>query len=74
MIINGVRFYLRDDCDTLLCKLQNIADDYYYNNNPCDIDKVEDAIDRLETAIDSNDIRTMQSIFNGFHVLFKRYA
>ena len=62
-----------DDADTLLCKLQNKADDYYYDGTECDIDKVESDIEMLEIAISKNDIRTMDKMISEYHQLFKRY-
>lgn len=71
--VNGVRYHVVDDADTLLCKLQNKADDYYYDNMGCDIDKVESDIDVLEKAISENDIKAMDKMISEYHQLFKRY-
>ena len=49
--VNGIRYHVVDDADTLLCKLQNKADGYYYDNKVCNIDKVESDIDALKKAI-----------------------
>lgn len=69
----GNKFYLVDDCDTLLCKLENIAHDYYMDDEKCDIDKIENDIGSLQNAIATNDTETMQGIFNEYSQLFKRY-
>ena len=71
--VNGVRYHVVDDADTLLCKLQNKADDYYYSGKDCEIDKVESDIDKLEKAISKQDIRTMDKMISEYHQLFKRY-
>jgi uncharacterized protein YerC len=68
-----IQYYLKDDCDTLLCKLENIANDYYYYDKPCNIDKIESDIERLEMAISINDYKTMRSLLNNYMALFKRY-
>lgn len=69
----GNKFYLNDDCDALLCKLENIADNYYLNDVICNIDKIELDIEKLENAIENNDINTMQNILDNYRNLFKRY-
>lgn len=71
--VNGIRYHVVDDADTLLCKLQNKADGYYYDNKVCNIDKVESDIDTLEKAISENDIKTMDKMISEYHQLFKRY-
>lgn len=65
--VNGVRYHVVDDADTLLCKY------YYYDNMRCDIDNVESDIDVLEKAISENDIKTMDKMISEYHQLFKRY-
>ena len=55
--VNGVRYHVVDDADTLLCKLQNKAAD----------------IDVLEKAISENDIKTMDKMISEYHQLFKWY-
>ena len=71
--VNGIKFYLRDDIDTLICKLQNIKDDYYYNNKSCNINKNEDDLKVLITAFEEDDVSTMKKLWNEYHMLFKRY-
>ena len=71
--VNGIKFHLIDDIDTLICKLQNIRDAYYYDNEPCDIDKIESDIEALKVAYDANDIATMKRYHNEYAPLFKRY-
>ena len=65
--VNGIRYHVVDDADTLLCKLPNKADGYYYDN------KVESDIDALKKAISENDIKTMDKMISEYHQLFKRY-
>ena len=66
-------YSLCDDCDTLLVKLQNKIDDYYYEGIKVDIDKLEEVADKLENAIDSNNKKLMRSILNSYSTMFKRY-
>lgn len=70
---NGSKFYVIDDAATLLCKLQNKADEYYHDDKDCNIDKVEQDIETLERAISVNDIKTMDKLISEYHQLFKRY-
>ena len=73
LMVNGIKYYVTDDADTLLCKLQNKADDYYYDDKDCDIDKIEADIKVLERAIVQNDIKVMDRMVSEYHQLFKRY-
>lgn len=70
----GNKFYLVDDCDTLVCKLGNTVHDHYVNDEKCDnIDKIENDIERLQDAIDTNNTGVMQELLNEYSQLFKRY-
>ena len=73
MFVNGIKYNLIDDCDTLICKLENKIDDFYYDNVKCDIDKLEADLQKLQHAIDNNDRNIMQIVFNEYHTMFKRY-
>lgn len=72
--VNGIKYNLIDDCDTLLVKLENITYDYYVNDidrkNIDEIDKDETA---LREAIENDDYAVMQTMWNKYHTLFKRY-
>lgn len=71
--VNGIKYYVVDDADTLLCKLQNKADEFYLEDKPCNIDKIEADIEKLETAIAKNNIKTMDTMISEYQTLFKRY-
>ena len=73
MVLNGIKYNLIDDCDTLICKLGNKIDDFYYDDVKCDIDKLEADLEKLQNAIDNNDRNIMQVVFNEYHTMFKRY-
>ena len=70
--VKGIKYYVIDDAQTLLCKLQNKVD-AYYDGNECNIDKLEADIEILEKAISCNDITTMDTMISNYSSLFKRY-
>lgn len=74
-MINGHKFYLLDDCDALLCKLENIFYDYCMDDNVSyeKVVETEDEIKKLQNAINKNDVEVMQQMLNKYHTLFKRY-
>ena len=47
MKVNGNVYHIIDDIDTLICKLENIRSDYYLNDKPCNIDKIEHDLSEL---------------------------
>lgn len=72
----GNKFYLVDDCDTLICKLENTVHDHYHyiDGAKCgNIDIIENDIERLQDAIDTNNTGVMQELLNEYSQLFKRY-
>lgn len=71
--VNGITCHLRDDCDTLLCKLDNAAFERFMEGEYEKSEKLEEARDRLEVAIDRRDRETMQDILNEYSGMFKRY-
>lgn len=71
--VKGIKYYVIDDAQTLLCKLQNKVDAYYYDGNECNIDKLEADIEILDKAISCNDITTMDTMISNYSSLFKRY-
>lgn len=74
MNVKGINYYLRDDCDTLICKLENQIDDFYYNDTPVkSIDNLEYDLETLENAVSKWDYKTMQIMLDKYHTLFKRY-
>lgn len=73
VIYKKSQFYLHDDCDTLLVKLENIIHDYYISDIKCDIEKMEKDREILENAIKINDTKTMQYVLDNYSTLFKRY-
>ena len=72
---NGSTFYLRDDCDTLICKLENKINDLEFNPgcDKCKLDKYYEDLDDLERAFVENDIKEMNRLMNEYHQWFKRY-
>jgi hypothetical protein len=73
MVVNGVKYYLVDDCCILSVKLQNAIDDFYYDDKPCNINKLENDLETLDEARRTDDYKTMQRIFNQYMHWFKRY-
>lgn len=72
--VNGISYSLRDDCDTLLCKLDNAAFERFMEGEYEKSEKLEEARDRLEIAIRRRDAETMQAILDEYHGMFKRYS
>lgn len=71
--VNGITYHLRDDCDTLLCKLDNAAFESFMEGEYEKSEKLEEARDRLEVAINRRDRETMQAILEEYSGMFKRY-
>lgn len=72
--VNGIKYNLIDDCDTLLVKLENITYDYYVNDiDRKNIDEIEKDEAALREAIENDDYAVMQTMWNKYHTLFKRY-
>lgn len=71
--INGITYHLADDCDTLLCKLDNAAFESFMEGDYDRNEKLENDRDRLEIAINRNDLETMQEMLNEYSGMFKRY-
>ncbi len=71
--VNGISYSLRDDCDTLLCKLDNAAFESFMEGEYDRNEKLENDRDRLEIAISRNDLETMQELLNEYRGMFKRY-
>ena len=72
--VNGIRYHLRDDCDTLLCKLDNAAYEAFMDGDYDRNEKLENDRDRLEIAINHNDLETMQAMLENYRWMFKRYS
>ena len=72
--VNGIRYHLRDDCDTLLCKLDNAAYESFMEGDYERNARLEEDRDRLEIAISRNDLETMQAILENYRGMFKRYS
>lgn len=72
--VNGISYSLRDDCDTLLCKLDNAAFESFMEGDYDRSEKLESERDRLEIAINRNDLETMQAILDNHRTMFKRYS
>lgn len=73
--VNGIKYYLSDDCDTLVCKLENALNDLYMDSNSDEskIDKLESDLEKLQSAIENNNRTSMQTILDKYHHWFKRY-
>ena len=71
--VNGITYHLRDDCDTLLCKLDNAVFESFMEGEYERSEKLEEARDRLEVAISRRDRETMQAILEEYSGMFKRY-
>lgn len=71
--VNGITYHLHDDCDTLLCKLDNAAFESFMKGEYEKSEKLEEARDRLEVAINRRDRETMQAILEEYSGMFKRY-
>lgn len=74
--VNGIKYYLSDDCDTLVCKLENSINEMYLDDtkyNETKIDNLEADLEKLQSAIECNNRTTMQAILNKYSNMFKRY-
>ena len=72
--VNGIKYNLIDDCDTLLVKLENITYDYYVNDiDRKNIEEIEKDEAALREAIEDCDYAVMKKMWNKYHTLFKRY-
>lgn len=73
MRINGITFNLIDDCDSLICKLENKAYDCFMEGDYIKSEKYDDDADTLKGAVENRDYMTMRKIFNEYCHWFKRY-
>lgn len=74
--VNGIKYYLSDDCDTLVCKLENSINEMYLDDtkyNETKIDNLESDLEKLQSAIEHNNRMSMQEILDKYHHCFKRY-
>ena len=75
--MNAGTFYLIDDCDTILCKLQNRIDEFYIEGVSDytieQIDQFETDTCKLQTAIQERDFRTLKHLHNKYQFALKRY-
>ena len=72
-MVNGIKYNLVDDIDTLICKLQNKVDDFYINDVKCDIETIESDLKKLEIAFEEGNMGIMQKMLDKYHTLFERY-
>lgn len=72
--VNGITYHLADDCDTLLCKLDNAAYEAFMEGDYDRNAKLEEDRDRLEIAINRRDREAMQEILEKYRTMFKRYS
>ena len=73
MKVNGISYGLLDDCDTLLCKLDNAAFEKFMSGDYEAHAKLERDRDELEIAIRKRNYEFMQAMLDEYHQLFKRY-
>ena len=73
MKVNGITYHLADDCDTLLCKLDNAAFEKFMEGDYEASERLENDRDELEIAINHRDREAMQAILDKYHTMFKRY-
>ena len=71
--VNGITYHLADDCDTLLCKLDNAAFDAFMDGDYDRSERLENDRDELEIAINRRDREAMQDMLDKYHTMFKRY-
>ena len=71
--VNGITYHLRDDCETLICKLDNLAYEKFMEGDYDASFKYETDRDELEIAFEKNDREAMQAILENYRGLFKRY-
>ena len=70
----AMKFYLKDDCESLLCKLENAAYESFMEGDYARNERLEDDRDRLEDAINQNDASTMRELLEKYSYWFKRYT
>lgn len=71
--VNGITYHLADDCDTLLCKLDNAAYEAFMDGDYDRNERLENDRDELEIAINKGDREAMQAMLDKYHTMFKRY-
>lgn len=71
--VKSITYHLADDCDTLLCKLDNAAFEAFMENDYDRCEQLENDRDELEIAINHGDRETMQAMLDKYHTMFKRY-
>ena len=71
--VNGITYHLRDDCEILICKLDNLAYEKFMEGDYDASFKYETDRDDLEIAVEKNDREAMQAILENYRGLFKRY-
>ncbi len=71
--VNGITYHLKDDCETLICKLDNLAYEKFMEGDYDASFKYETDRDELEIAFEKNDREAMQAILENYRGLFKRY-
>lgn len=69
----GIKYYLMDDCDTLICKLENAIHDCDDNGYYDKAEKLEEDLDKLNKAFNRCDRKVMQEMLDKYHSMFKRY-
>lgn len=72
--VNGISYHLLDDCDTLICKLDNAAFEAFMNEDYDRCAKLEDDRDMLQDAFDRRDFTRMSEILENYRSMFKRYS
>ena len=75
-VVNGIRYNLTDDIDTLIVKLKNKIDDMYMSEtewNEALVDKYETDLATLEKAFADGNKKVMQAMLNNYSIWFKRY-
>ena len=72
--VNGIAYHLADDCDTLLCKLDNAAFEAFMDGEYDTNAQLEEDRDRLEAAINNSDREVMQEMLDKYHTMFRRYS
>lgn len=76
MNINGINYYLPDDIDTLICKLENKLNRMYLDKIPWStfiVDGIEEDLMELKTALDQNDKVIMRKMLGKYSAMFQRY-
>lgn len=72
--VNGITYHLADDCDTLLCKLDNAAYEKFMSGDYDEAERLEQDRDALEIAINHRDREAMEGMLNKYRSAFKRYS